>query len=537
MFGAAVIVVAVAVAYWPSVNGGYVRFDDTDYIEENPLLTSPTGWRQIWTAPEAYPPGVPFYPVTFSLHRLEYRAWGSRPTGYHVVNIGLHAVNALLVWVVLRRLGVPAAWPAALLFALHPVHAQSVAWLAERKNVLSAAFALLAALSWLRFLRTGVWWAYAGAAMFFVLGLLSKPVVCTLPLVMLLWIWWRRPAAAVKHALWVMPLLALASLGAALAMWREHSLLEGLTFASGLSPAERVQIAGRAVWFYLGKLLFPVRLVPIYPHWPVDERNWPAYLPAFGVFALVAGGFLLRRRIGRAPLVAVFCFLVTVAPTSGLLDFGYLGKSFVGDHCLYLPSIAVFAAIAAVTAKATERKGRSARLVARAALAVAATGLGLLTWRQSGVYRDAETFWSCVVDRNPSATALSALGDVYLKKRDLPRAETLLRRAAAEGDHANTRFRLGCVLIEQGDYAGALKQFEEAYRLNKTRFRLRGLNGQCFFNMGICLFNLGDNSRAAESFRRAAEVEPALQEAAAAWRRMAEDRLRRQGRTATTRPS
>jgi len=535
--GAVLIVAAVTAAYWPSAEGGYVRFDDTDYIEENPLLTSPTGWREIWTNPRAYPPGVPFYPVTFSLHRLEYRVWGSHPTGYHVVNLGLHALNALLVWVVLRRLGVPAAWPAALLFALHPVQAQSVAWLAERKNLLSAAFGLLAAWSWLRFVRTGVWWAYAGAAILFALGLLSKPVVCTLPLVMLLWIWWRRPPAAVKHVLWVVPLLVLAALGAAFALWGEHSLLEGVTFASGLSLPERMQIAGRAVWFYLGKLLLPTQLVPIYPHWPVDARDGLAYLPPLGVLAVVVVGFLLRRRIGRAPLVAVLCFLVTLAPTSGLLDFGYLGKSFVGDHYLYLPSIAVCAGMAAVTAKAAEGKGRSVRLAASLALAVVAIGLGLLTWRQSGVYRDAETFWSYVVERNPSATALSALGDVYLKKRDLPKAEALLRRAAAEGDHANTRFRLGCVLIEQGDYAGALAEFEEAYRLNRTRFRLRGLNGRCLFNMGVCLFSLGEDSRAAESFRQAAEVEPALREAAAAWRRMAEDRLRRRGRMTTTQPS
>ena len=186
VLGVLVLVGLTALAYRPALAAGYVRFDDTDYVQENRLLRSPAGLTQLWTQPRAYPVGVPFYPITFSLHWLEYRLWGPAPAGYHAVSVGLHALNALLVWLLVRRLRLPGAYFAALLFALHPVQVQSVAWLAERKNVLAGSFYLLAALAALRHVRRGTWGAFAATIVLFALGLLSKPIVCTLPVALLI---------------------------------------------------------------------------------------------------------------------------------------------------------------------------------------------------------------------------------------------------------------------------------------------------------------------------------------------------------------
>lgn len=529
----ALLLGAAVIAYVPAMRAGYVRFDDTDYIEQNHMLRTAPGLAQIWTSPLAYPPGLPHYPVTFSIHWLEFRAWGNSATGYHVVNIGLHAINGVLVWLVLRSLAVPGALFAALLFAVHPVQAQSVAWLAERKNVLAALFYLVTVLGWLRFVRTGSWLLYALALVTFLLGLLSKTVICTLPIALLLLIWWRRPPGAKRLAVLVLPFLGLAIVMGAVVIWRENTLLEGVTFASGLSLAERVLIAGRGLWFYVGKLLVPVNLVPVYPHWKVESGQIAAYLYPLAVAAVVAAAWLFRRRVGRAPLVAVLFFVVTLAPTSGLVDFGYLAKSFVGDHYLYIPSVALFAGMATLGATlARHVRWAPARYAVPVVAAGVAGGLGVLTWRQCEVYEDAETFWGRVVAQNPSPTALSALGDAYLLQKDLEQAEHLLRRALAQRDSARTRFRLGCLLIERRQIAAAAEQFERALWLNRTRDRIRGLSAQSLANLGFCYRATGDYARAADAYRQAADLDPSL-----TWAREAqaavEQALRRQQATTT----
>jgi hypothetical protein len=534
--GVLVLVSSVLLAYIPVMQAGYVRFDDTDYIEENHLLRTTHGLQQIWTRPQAYPPGVPYYPVTFTSHWAEFRLWGPKPFGYHLTNVGLHAVNAVLVWLLLRRLHVPGAMFGALLFAVHPVQVQSVAWLAERKNVLSALFYFLTVLAWLRFARTGSWPLYAVAMVVFLLGLLSKTAICTLPVALLLWIWWRRPSRARKYVLLVLPLLCLAILLVALTIWRENTLLEGMSFASGLSPIERLLIASRGLCFYAGKLLLPVGLVPIYPHWPVGAGAIAPYAFPLAAAAAVAVAWLLRRRLGRAPLAAVLFFAVSLAPTSGLVDFGYLAKSFVGDHYQYIPSLAVFAGLAALGAKLAARWGRSGRYGATAVAAAIVLGLGALTWRQCGVYRDAEAFWTYVVAHNPSPTALSALGDVCLLKKDLARAEDLLRKALAQRDSARSRFRLGCVLIERQQFRAAAEQFERALSLNRTRDRIRGMNARLLLNLGYCYLSSGEYARAVDAYRQAHELDPSLT-TAKEYQAVAKEALRRRGRPPTSAPS
>jgi protein O-mannosyl-transferase len=133
---ALLLVVAVLIAYLPALQGGYI-WDDNRYVTENPILPQPDGLAAIWTDPGAT---IQYYPMVFTTFWLEYRLWGLNPLGYHATNILLHALSALLLWAILRRLAVPGAWLAAALFALHPVHVESVAWVTERKNVLSGLF-------------------------------------------------------------------------------------------------------------------------------------------------------------------------------------------------------------------------------------------------------------------------------------------------------------------------------------------------------------------------------------------------------------
>jgi len=508
--GAVVILVAVGTVYAPAFRADYVLFDDTDYIPQNPYVVSPDGLWRIWFARHDYPPNVPYYPLTFTTHWLEYRLWGSRPAGYHIVNVVLHAANTLLVWLLLRRLSVPGAFFAALWFAVHPLHVPSVAWLAERKNVLSVFFYLLALLAWLRFVRGPGWKWYAAALGCFVLGLLSKTIVCTLPAVLVLWIGWRGRATWRRTLPAVIPFAVVAMVFAYLTTLHEHGMLEGAELRFDLSLTQRLLLAGRAFWFYAQKLLWPAGLMPLYPRWNIDPRHgWEYVFPASAVGALVLAWWL-RRESGAGLLVTLLFLGISLAPTLGLVDFGYMGHSFVADHFMYLPSIGPLAGVAALF----NVVARYARPPVRSALfamgILAALGLAGLARARSETYRNAITFWSAAAARNPGPTTYSALGEAYYLDRQYGRAEQLLRQALAEQDAVRTRFRLGCVLMDTERFGEAIEQFERGIARNEAHERIRGLTGWMYFNIATCWFSQGEFARAAEYFRRAREREPRL---------------------------
>ena len=264
--GALLVFFAIA-AYWPVLSCGFI-WDDNDYVENNKALESPAGLLRIWTTPTASPQ---YYPLVFTTFWIERRLFGLNPAGYHAINVLLHAACGVLLWRILRRLSLPVAWFVAALFVLHPVEVESVAWITERKNVLSGFFYLAAALAYLRFRpldrESTSWQWYAASLALFVLALLSKTVTCSLPAALLLVYWWKRPRLGGRD---VWPLLPMFAIGAALAyvtVWMEkhHVGAQGVDFS--LTPIDRILIAGRAVCFYFGKLVLPTDLAFIYPRW------------------------------------------------------------------------------------------------------------------------------------------------------------------------------------------------------------------------------------------------------------------------------
>ncbi len=247
-----------AIFHGPAVGGGFV-WDDDDYVERNETLRSAEGLRRIWFDLEATPQ---YYPLVHTTYWLEYRLWGLDPAGYHATNILLHAAASVLLWRVLLLMGIPGAWFAAAIFGVHPVHVESVAWITERKNVLSAVFMFASALLYLRFslgdrARRGprrVRAEYAGALLLFVAALLSKTVACTLPVLLLMVIWWRRGGMTRREVLSLAPFLAIGLVLGLLTVYLERHHVEARGADWDLSPAQRCLIAGRAVFFYAGKL-------------------------------------------------------------------------------------------------------------------------------------------------------------------------------------------------------------------------------------------------------------------------------------------
>jgi hypothetical protein len=346
---AAAIVAATLVAYLPALGAGFV-WDDDDYVTNNPLLRDPDGLARIWLSADA---PSQYFPLVYTFFRLEYALWGLEPFGYHLVNVCLHAANALLAWAVLARLALPGAWLAAAIFALHPVHVESVAWISERKNVLSTLCFLGALLAWLRFALDGAgkrWWIVAFGL--YVLALFAKTTACTLPAAQLLALWLRGRAIDARRLAQLAPFLVVGvAMGAFTILWeRLHQGTQGDRFALGF--VESVLVASRAVWFYLGKLALPIGLSFSYPKFEVgagDPRDWAW---------LVAGALLLfalwraRGRLGRGPLTAALFFVAMLSPVLGFIPLYTFLYTYVADHYQYVASLGPIALAAGAGARA-----------------------------------------------------------------------------------------------------------------------------------------------------------------------------------------
>ena len=274
---------AALAAYWPALMGGFV-WDDDGHVTRPELRPLHGLWR-IWTEPGAT---QQYYPVLHSAFWAEQRLWGDSALGYHLVNVLLHLLGCLLLYKVLRRLAVPGALLAATVFALHPVCVESVAWISEQKNTLSTVFYLGAALAYLDFDDRRLRGRYALATALFVLALLSKSVTASLPAALLVVFWWKRGSLAWKRDVRALvPWFSLSAVAAAVTPWVESRYVGASSSAYPLGPVERLLVAGRAAWFYLGKIVWPADLVFIYPRWTVDVHTaWQIAFPLAAAAAL-----------------------------------------------------------------------------------------------------------------------------------------------------------------------------------------------------------------------------------------------------------
>ena len=440
------------IAYVPAMQGGFI-WDDDSYVTQNQTLRSLEGLRKIWVQPNSSPQ---YYPLVFTTFWVEYKLWGLNPTGYHLVNVFLHALSALLLYRLLVYLNVPGAWLAAAVFALHPVHVESVAWVAERKNVLSGFFYFSSALCLFHFFglageggkKLNLWW-YTSGLLLFACALLSKTVTSTLPAAMLLVLWWKRGGVKGRELAALAPFFALGlAMGLATA-WLEKHHVGAVGAEWNLSLVERFLIAGHALWFYLGKLVWPWELIFNYPRWQVDASRWWQYLYPTGIVLVVFILWLSRKRLGRGPLVGVLFFCGTLFPALGFLDVYPFRYSYVADHFQYLASVGLIVLLVALISKAVYRWDR--RITSVLALIVLLP-LGWQTWHQGYVYRDVKTLWSDTIEKNP----LSWMA------------------------HNN----LGAVLADEGRLEEALSHYSKALQLNATHPEIHNNLGNAFAKLG-----------------------------------------------------
>ena len=469
----AVLALVAATSHFPAVLGGFV-WDDIIFTKSE-AVRSWSGIWGIWFDPGGTYGGgslaeAHYWPLLYTTFWLEHKLWGYDPTGYHAVNILLHFANTALLWRLLARLAVPGAWVAAAVFAAHPLHAEPVAWIIARKDLLSGLFYLAAAMTWLRFVEAPRPRLYAAALALFVAGMLCKSVAVTLPAALVIIQWWKRGRVTRDDMLRLTPFF-LVGLAVAVADTLFYRNIESVSL--GYSFAERALIASRALWFYAGKLLWPTELAVIYPHWNVDAADPLAWGYAAAALLAVAALWALRRRIGRGPLACVLFFAAALSPVLGFIDYGYMQFSFVADRYQYVAGIGIITLFAAAAARGSRKLPAAAgRAAAVAFLAVLAL-LGAATWNHSGVFRDGFTLLNHIVSLNPEARGVQRdLGIWSLEQNRLGEAETWLRRAVeTDPRDGKARIGLGKVLKRRGQVEESLEQYRAAAEADPSRVR------------------------------------------------------------------
>jgi len=511
-FLAAAIVLLMVVAYVPAIQSGFI-WDDDEYVTENLTLKSVSGLEQIWFQPRSTPQ---YYPLVFTSFWVEYRLWGLDPLGYHAVNVLLQALNALLLWLTLKRLRVPGAWLAAAIFALHPAHVESVAWVTERKNLLSGLFYFGSALCLFRFFQvddhetpTPFRWRWYGLALiFFICALLSKTVTCSLPVATMLVLWWKRGRVRGSELGALAPFLVLGAAFALWTAWLETHHVGATGEEWNLSAVGRFLVAGRALWFYAGKLVWPANLTFTYPRWDINVRMWWQYLFPLGVLVAVSLLWALRGRIGRGPVGGVLFFIVTLFPALGFVAVYPFRFSYVADHFQYLASVGLITLAAASLARGAQRLPPKVKNMAPVSGCVLAMTLAALTWHQAHIYKDAETLWRDTIKKNPAAWHRRYdLATILAVKGNLDEAITQYREALRlKPDFADGHNNLGLTLFRKGETTEAMQQFAEALKLKPD-------HGEAHYNIAVALAVQGRSEEAIQQFYAHLQIRPAHAEA------------------------
>ncbi len=537
-------IIAVAlICYIPALKGGFI-WDDHAHVLFDVDLQTLSGLWKIWFTKATQQ----YYPLVYSSFWVEWQLWGDSPLGYHIVNVLIHSANAIVLAFILKRLGLRGAWAAALIFALHPVHVESVAWISERKNVLSGLFYLASLLIFLKSedvedaTGSSEIKFYILSFVLFVLALFSKTVVSTLPVVLIVIRWMRARPFDRAFIVRLVPFFVVGLVMGLVTVWWEATQVGAGGVEWEMSLIDRLMLPARVVWFYLVKLFIPINLTFIYPRWTPEATKlwqWVFILKIVVAFVLL---WAFRKRITRAPVAALACFVITLFPALGFIDVFPFRYSFVADHFQYLASIFIIALMVGVVDAVIINLARAVRLTAIFVTIVIAIILGLLTWQQGYAYKDPETLWRDVLTKNPTAwIAHNNLGQILYERGEIDKAIEHYQEAvtlwpnAREARHnlASSLFNTGKIKEAESHFRAALKlapdashtlselavllsatgRLAEAQKNALKATQIAPENADIQNNLGIVLLRSNMADRAFASFTKAVTIRPEFTEA------------------------
>ncbi|MCE0496848.1 MAG: tetratricopeptide repeat protein, partial [Methylacidiphilales bacterium] len=461
-----ILVLAVIVVYQPVWYAGFI-WDDDLLVTANSCVIGPLGLKEIWTTSAG-----DISPLTFTTFWVEHALWGLAPLPYHLVNVLLHGICAVVLWRVLRSLQVPGAWLGAALWALHPVEVESVAWVSETKNTQSGLFFLLSILFFVRWLRakdldrrTGSGGNYGLTLLFAALAMASKSSTVILPVVLCLSAWWVEGRWRWRNLARVAPVFLMSIAASALSLWTVKLNLAAATDSQPVRTwPERLVNAGVAVWFYLGKLLWPHPLNTIYPRWQINAGWWVSYLPLLAVIIVLVILWLKRESWSRPWFFVFAYFLVALLPVLGLVDHYILRYSLVFDHFQYLAGMGPLALAGAGLFMLSHvvipgRRWLQATLGAGLLLI-----LGTLSWQRTGDFKNEETLWSHILAWNPNCwLGHYNLGNDLVQKGQADEAIDQYQKALEiKPNYMEAHYNLGNALLHRGQLDEAIAHYQKA---------------------------------------------------------------------------
>ncbi|MFO7984572.1 MAG: tetratricopeptide repeat protein [Desulfatiglandaceae bacterium] len=501
--GVLLVCLLVVTIYIPAIKGDFI-WDDDAFLTENPLIKASDGLYRFWFSTEA----PDYFPLTSTTLWLEWRLWGKNATGYHLVNVLLHILNAILIWAVLKKLGIPGAWLASVIFAVHPVNVESVAWITERKNLLPMVFFLVSILAYLAFDRHTNWWFYILSLVAFLLALLSKTSVIMLPFVLLGCLWWQRNRIRIKDLVRSVPFFVLSVIMGGMTIWFQYHNAIGSTVVREDGFLSRLAIAGRAVWFYLYKAVFPINLSFVYPRWEGVEPSLISFLPLIGLTGLSGIFYYYRATWGKPFLLGLGYFVVTLFPVLGFFNIYFMKYSLVADHWQYtsiIGIIALFVGLIAYKYKGWEK--RYCRVAVAAAVILICT-FSVLSWKRAETFAQPETLWKDTLNKNPECwMAYDILGADLAQKGQWQQAIRHFTKALEiKPDYPEAHSNLANVLYDQGYVNQAFRHFEQALKVNPDAVEVH-------YNYGTALAERGKVKEAVDHYLKAIGLEPDLLQA------------------------
>jgi tetratricopeptide (TPR) repeat protein len=492
------ILFGLALLIYGSGVGREFLFDDVEYITQNPLLRRPDAFRLFWFTSEAFN----YYPLFWSLLRVQWILWGDHATGFHLVNLLVHSANAVLVWRIGRAWRLPGAWWAGALFAVYPLNVQTIAWAAEQKNTWSFFFMALAVLAFIGHTRDHRWQSYGLSLLCFFAALTCKTSIVGLPFFLAACYGFRREPGWRNFLIRLLPFFVLSVGAGVITLWFEHHRVGAASHLAALNSWQRLEVAGAAFWFYLGKAVMPIHLTPMYRGWVDTTAGNHTAIPALLALLLLLGCGTWWRKIGAPAALGIIYYAVMMFPLLGIFDTNYFVYSLIADHWQYhaLPGL-----LLAATTTVANLVQRRPRFVAWANLggAFSVLGFGVLASLHFAHFEDARTLWSYVISRNAEAwIAWYNLGNVYSDERDYPHALAAYRESIRiKPDYYRSRFNLANTLAAAG-------QTEEANHAYLAAQEIRSDDPDAYNNRAVVLLQLGREDEAIAGFNRALQLEP-----------------------------
>jgi len=498
---ALVIVAAGLWIYGPVLYGDWL-WDDDRYITANPLLHDPERLWKAWFEPGSW---VEYYPIEESVQWIQWCLWGNDTLGYHLTNVSLHVISALLVWRLLSKFGLPLAWLGGLIFAIHPVMVESVAWISELKNTLSLPPFLLAMCAWIDYEQHKRKQDYFLALGLFVVAMLCKITMALFPVVILLYAWWKRSHLGWNDLKASTPFFVISLVLGMTTVWSGIEFAHLYKAFPDVAPVggffSRLALAGLTISFYFSKCFWPVGLLPIYPQWPVNPPSLWQFLP----WPILGGViyWLWRRRKGweRHGLLGLGFFLIILGPFVGFKEISYMSFTWVMDHFLYIPIIGLIGLVVAALGQMKEKLPATARPYGIGMVAIV---MALLAWEShgySGMFINEETLWTYTLEHNPEAwSAHNNLGKVLLQKGEVHEAMEQFEQALQiRPDYAEAHYNLSLALLQIGRVREAIEQCEQALRI--IPFFVEAHN-----NLGNALFLTGRITEAIDQYEQALRI-------------------------------